>query len=209
MALPFVESPRFPYCPSFGYVTDPEYRVVITRRASGVETRNRAWRYTLVKGTVTVGPRAEGEIQDLLKWWHACGGQAIGFRVQDYVDYKSCQVQFTPTALDQPLIEIPDTGLYQLTKRYEAGVDANSDPIYNLRPIYKPVVGTVVLSGAGSVDYTNGTVSGSSGGTWGGEFDLPMRFDSGFPVEILDQRIESVTFALQELRVNPITGETG
>lgn len=200
MPSSFVESPRFPYCPSFGYTSDAEYRVVITRRASGVEKRNRAWRYTLVKGTVTVGPRREEEIQDLLQWWHACGGTAIGFRVKDYADYKSCYVSQTPTAVDQPLLETDTPGVYQLAKRYFAGIDQDSQPVYGYRPVYKPVSGTVLLSGAGSVDYTTGLVSGSSGGTAGFEYDLPMRFDSGFPVEIIEQRIQSVTFGLTELR---------
>ena len=62
-----------------------------------------------------------------------------------------------------------------------------------------PSSGTIVLSGGGTVDYTTGLVTGGAGGTWGGEFDVPVRFDSGFPVEISNQRIESVTFALQEL----------
>jgi len=37
--------------------------------------------------------------------------------------------------------------------------------------------------------------------TWGGEFDVPVRFDSEFPVELLDQQIQSVTFALMGLRL--------
>jgi uncharacterized protein (TIGR02217 family) len=194
----FLESPRFPGCFSFGFVSDPKYRVVITRRASGVEKRNRGWRYPLASMTATVGPRMEAEIQELLDWWHVLN-QAIGFRVKDYTDFKSCQVQFDPTATDQPLLATDTPGTYQLVKRYQVGA------LYQDRIIYKPVVGTVVLSGAGTVDYTTGLVSGSAGGTWGGEFDLPMRFDSGFPVEIVDQRIESVTFALQELRMRGAT----
>jgi uncharacterized protein (TIGR02217 family) len=198
----FVESPRWPGCPSFGYTSDPEYRVVITRRASGVEKRNRSWLRPLLKLTVTVGPRMEAEIQELLEHWHAVGGQALGWRMKDWADFKSCQVQNTISALDQPLVELPDSsGDYQLVKRYAFGIDEDSQPVYQYRDIYKPVPGTVVLSGAGTVDYTTGIVSGSSGGTWGGEFDIPARYDSNFPIELVDQRIESVTFAIQEIRI--------
>lgn len=192
----FLESPRFPGCPSYGFTSDPEYRVVITRRASGVEKRNRSWVRPLTKMIVTIGPRLEAEIQELLEFYHAVGGTAIGFRVKDFTDFKSCFVGDTPSATDQPQVELPDDpGVYQLVKRYQFG------SLTQDRDIFKPVVGTVVLSGGGVVDYTNGTVSGGGGGTWGGEFDLPMRFDSGFPVEIANQRIESVQFALQELRM--------
>lgn len=202
----FIESPRFDLCPAFGYVSEPEYRVVITRRASGVEKRNRAWLRPLVKFTLTLGPRHENEIQEALQWWHAAGGQARGFRVKDYVDYSSALfMSDTISNLDQPLTLI-SAGVYQLTKRYQVGVDEDSNPVYQDRYIYKPVSGTVLLSGAGSVDYTTGIVTGSSGGTWGGQFDTPVRFESGFPVEIVNQRIESVTFALQELRMS---GEVG
>jgi uncharacterized protein (TIGR02217 family) len=202
----FIESPRFDICPAYGYVSEPEYRVVITRRASGVEKRNRAWLRPLVKFTLTLGPRHENEIQEALEWWHAAGGQARGFRVKDYVDYSSAMLMQTPVSnLDQPLVLI-SAGVYQLTKRYQVGVDEDSNPVYQDRPIYKPVSGTVLLSGAGSVDYTTGVVTGSAGGTWGGQFDVPVRFDSGFPVEIQNQRIESVTFALQELRMTGATG---
>jgi len=203
----FIESPRFPACPSFGYTSEPEYRVVITRRASGVELRNRGWVRPLIKITATVGPRLETDIQELLIWWHAAGGMARGFRVKDYSDYKSCDVNFDPTVNDQPLIETSTPGVYQLTKRYQVGLDENGDPVYQDRYIYKPVSGTIQLSSGGSVDYTTGLVTGGSGGTWGGEFDVPMRFDSGFPIEIQNQRIQSVTFALQELRIG--LGGTG
>ena len=199
MPVSFLESPRFPACFSFGFISDPEYRVVIVRRASGVEKRNRAWRYTLANMQVTVGPRMEAEIQELLDWWHVLD-QSIGFRVKDYTDFKSCQVQIDPLATDQPLVEIPtNPGVYQLTKRYQVGA------LYKDRPIYKPVTGTIVLSGAGTVDYTTGQVTGSAGGTWGGEFDTPVRFEgSTFPIEIVNQRIESVSFALQEIRMTSL-----
>jgi len=201
MAQTFIESPRFPGCPSFGFTSEPDYRVTITRRASGVEKRNRAWLRPLARLTVTVGPRMEAEIQELLEFWHAAGGMARGFRVKDYADFKSCQVQLEPSALGQPLVVTATAGVYQLTKRYQFGIDEDGNPVYQDREIYKPVAGTVLLSGGGSVDYTSGLVTGGAGGTWGGEFDVPCRFDSNFPIELSNQRIESVTFALQELRM--------
>jgi uncharacterized protein (TIGR02217 family) len=198
----FLESPRFPGCPAFGFTSDPEYRVVITRRASGVELRNRAWNYPLTKLTVTVGPRLENEIQELIEFWHVVGGSAVGFRVKDYTDFKSCQVQNEPLVTDQPQVELPDDpGTYQLVKRYQFG------SLTRDRPIYKPVEGTITLSGSGTVDYTTGLVTGGSGGTWSGEFDLPMRFEPTFPIEVVNQRIESVSFALQELRLGGAVGE--
>jgi uncharacterized protein (TIGR02217 family) len=206
----FIESPRWEICPAYGYISEPEYRVVITRRTSGVERRNRSWLRPLLKFTLTLGPRHENEIQEALEWFHVAGGQARGFRIQDRVDYSSARLMETATSpIDQPLVEIAESpGTYQLTKRYQVGIDEDSQPVYQDRPIYKPVSGTVTLSGAGSVDYATGVVTGASPGTtWGGQFDVPVRFESPtFPVEIQNQRIEAVSFALQELRMNGATG---
>lgn len=201
MTAQFMESPAFPGCPSFGFTSDPEYSVAITRTASGYEKRNQNWRYPLQRMTVSIGPRHRNEIEIVHEFFHAVRGRTIPFRVKDWTDYKSSFLDVAVAATDQPLIAIPDSSDYQLTKRYQYGVDQDGDPIYLDRPIYKPVTGTVVLSGAGTVDYATGRVSGSAGGTWGGEFDLPMRFDSGFPVEIENFQIHAVTFALQEIRV--------
>jgi uncharacterized protein (TIGR02217 family) len=201
----FIESPRFDGCPSAGFTSEPEYRVVITRRASGVEKRNRSWTYPLVRLTLTVGPREQDEIQNALAWWHATGGGAIGFRARDYTDHLSCNVGQTPLATDQPLLSLGG-GVYQLNKRYQVGIDQDGNPVYQDRPIYKPVVGTVLLSGAGSVDYETGQVSGSAGGTAGFEFDVPVRFEPSFPVEVVARQIQSVTFSLIELRMNGAVG---
>lgn len=208
--MAFLETPRFPQCPSFGFVSQPRYSTTITRLAGGQEKRNRNWARPLYQYTATVGPRAENDVQALLEFWHAVGGMFEGFRFKDFADFKSCRVGGIVAATDQPLVAIgssPET--YQVTKRYAAGALAQD------RPISKPVEGSILVAADGaplvettdySIDYTTGIVSftaDQSGAvlTWGGEFDVPVRFDSEFPVELLDQQIQSVTFALMELRL--------
>jgi len=207
MSLTFLETPRFPGCPSFGYLSRPEYSVSAVERASGVESRNRNWSLPLHRFTMTVGPRVEAEIQELLDWWHAVGGAAYGFRFKDAADYKSCRAGLEPTASDCPLVPLgttPET--YQMVKRYTIGALSQD------REIYKPVEDTIMIADGGvavsessyTVDYTLGIVSfgyvPSGLLTWGGEFDVPVRFDSEFPVEIQNRKIESVSFELRELR---------
>jgi uncharacterized protein (TIGR02217 family) len=211
----FIESPRFPGCPSFGFTGDPIYDVTITPSASGREIRNRNWSRPLMIYSVLVGPRAEAEIQECRDFYHVAGGTAAAFRMKDYSDYKSCRVNETASAVDQPLIETADSpGIYQMTKRYDVGaLDEDSVAITQDREIYKPVQGTILVAANGVtltettdyvIDYTRGTVdfvgSPSSPLTWGGEFDVPVRFDSGFPVEIINQRIQTVQFTLREIR---------
>lgn len=208
MSEDFLESPRFPGCPSFGYTSTPRYEVTITRTSGGREKRNRNWSRPLYRFDCTVGPRAEDDVQELLEWYHAMGGAECGFRFKDEIDFQSCRVSETPTALDQPLIATGGSPRdYQLVKDYTVGARTQR------REIYKPVSGTLLLAEAGvainsalyEVDYSTGIVSllytpvGAL--TWGGEFDVPVRFDSEFPVELISHRAESVAFALQELRL--------
>jgi len=182
----FIETPRFPGCPSYGFMSSPDYKVTVVATAGGFERRNRNWSRPLTSISVTVGPRREADIKELLDFWHVVGGIATGFRVKDWTDYQ---------ATDEPLVAIGG-GNYQLTKRYDVGASQTQD-----REIYKPVPGTIVLSGGGSLDTTTGVVTGGAGGTWSGEFDLPMRFSSDFPVAVVNLRIQTVTFTLVELRI--------
>lgn len=206
--MSFLESPSFPQCPSFGYTVRPNYSVTIAQAVSGRERRNRNWARALHSFDCTVGPRAVEDIQEILDFWHALGGPEVGFRFRDYNDYKSCQVQDEPTATDQLLELVADSpGGFQLSKAYSAGVRTQ------LRPIYKPVAGTIMVADDGvekdegsdwQLDYATGVVTLSfvpvGELTWGGLFDTPVRFDSEFPVEIVDRAIHSVSFALKELR---------
>lgn len=205
----FIETPKFPGTPKFGLTSEPGYDVSVIRVASGRERRNRNWSRPLTRITITVGPgpRADDEVQELLEYWHGVGGIAVGFRYKDWSDYKSCRVSNTPASIDQPLVLVTGS-VYQLTKRYTAGASVQD------REITKPVSGTLLIADAGTlktetthytVDYATGRVTLSftpSGAmTWGGEFDIPVRFDSSFPVEQIERRVQAVSFTLQEIRV--------
>lgn len=207
--MSFLETPRFPGCPSFGYVSRPMYATNVVRARSGREVRNRYWSRPLYQIDVTVGPRQEEEIQECLEFYHAVGGEECGFRAKDFADYLSCRVGRTPTATDQPLlISSGSPASYQMVKRYTAGVRVQE------REIVKPVEGSILIADDGSlktegahyaIDYASGLVSlyfspvGAL--TWGGEFDTPVRFDGPFPIEIVNKRIQSVSFTLTELRL--------
>jgi uncharacterized protein (TIGR02217 family) len=211
----FLETPDFPACPKYGVISEPEYSVTVVRTASGLERRNRNWSRPLTRVTITVGPgpRADDEVQELLEFYHAMGGSACGFRYRDVADYKSCRKSDTVSSTDQPLVLVDASPTYyQLTKRYTFGAQTQD------REITKPVSGTILIAVDGvlkventdyTIDYTTGQVTflivppGSPVPviTWGGEFDIPVRFDSAFPVEQISHEIESASFVLQEIRV--------
>jgi uncharacterized protein (TIGR02217 family) len=206
----FLETPRFPACPSFGFTAEPMYSVTAVQFASGRERRNRNWQRALHRFTATVGPRAEDEIAEVLEFWHAVGGSAYGFRFRDGVDHLSCAIHETPGPTDQLMILDTDASpdAYQLVKDYAAGA------LSQRREIYKPVAGTIRVAdnavekteGADwTLDETTGlvTLNFSPAGTltWGGEFDVPVRFDSELPIELAEYKIQSCQFVLRELRL--------
>jgi uncharacterized protein (TIGR02217 family) len=206
----FLETPRFPACPKYGVVSDPDYSVTIIRRGGGWERRNQNWQQALRTITITVGPgpRADDEVQELLEFWHAVAGATIGFRYKDESDYKSCRVSETPARTDQPLVLIAGSPTaYQMVKRYTFGALSRD------RTIAKPVQGTILIADAGTlktetthytVDYTTGIVTlnftPTGALTWGGEFDIPARFSPGFPVEQISHQIQAVSFTIEEIR---------
>lgn len=205
----FLEEPQFPGCPSFGFISQPDFSVTIVQLAGGIERRNQLWSRPLHKFTCVVGPRLEEEIQILRDFWMAVGGQECGFRFKDYADFKSCFVSDTPTALDQPILADSDSTGFQLAKFYTAGIRTQ------VRLIQKPVAGTILIANElqqiqseshwdldemTGIIYPNSNFIGAPT-SWGGEFDVPTRFDSPFPVEVANRRIESVQLALMELRL--------
>lgn len=158
---------------------------------------------------VTVGPRAEETVQEIIQWYRAMGGREIGFRFKDFADYKSCHIQSDPTPLDQPVqIVLGHPNQFQLVKEYIYG------PRIQVRQILKPIAATITIEYNGGayvsgVDYTLDDTTGiiTVPGTidpnlmsWGGEFDVPVRFNSELPVSIVDKEIETVNFSLLELR---------
>lgn len=199
----FVETPRFPSCPSFGFTSEPRYSVTHVETASGDEQSNENWLQALHIFTCSIGPQVIEEIAEAAEFYHAMGGTFHRFRFKDYADFKSCRVNLDPTENDQPIVTID--GDKQLVKRYAAGA-ATRD-----RLIQKPVQGTILLASSGvlktegvdyTIDYATGIVTTGLGGvlTWGGEFDVPCRFDSEFPVQIVNLNVHDVQLIIKETR---------
>lgn len=200
----------FPGCPTFGFTVNPRYLVRIVEREGGYERRDRRWSRPLsYYTTVPTGDQAEGDIQNVLAFWHAVGGRAEAFRFKDWSDYKSCPVQDTPTPLDQPLAyEAGSPGGYRLSKEYTVGA------LTQVREIYKPKGDTIRIANAlgveqdastWTIDEATGLLSTGGGfsgvpATWGGEFYVSVRFDSELDLTLSGYQVQAATFALRELR---------
>jgi uncharacterized protein (TIGR02217 family) len=179
---------RFPVNLSLGSVGGPERRTEIVTLTNGFEERNTPWAHSRRRYDAGAGMRSLDDIAVLVAFFEARRGMLHGFRWKDWADYKSCAPSGTPAFGDQR-IGVGDgvATVFSLTKRYAAG----SAPY--LRPISKPVAGTV-LAGVGGDELIGGVHFGADAATGeitfatppepgaevtaGFEFDVPVRFDT-------------------------------
>ncbi|SMX36706.1 DUF2460 domain-containing protein [Maliponia aquimaris] len=179
---------RFPTDLSFGSVGGPERRTDIVALTSGFEERNTPWAHSRRRYDAGLGLRSLDDVADLIAFFEARQGQLYGFRWKDWADFKSCAPSQIPAASDQ-LIGTGDgvAVTFQLSKTYASGGASY------LRPITKPVAGSVLIAvggvaqseGAGfAVDPATGVVTLDVAPGIGVEvragfvYDVPVRFDT-------------------------------
>lgn len=206
--------PVFPKCPTFGFTKRADYSVTIVERASGIRSVNRNWYYPLhIFSAVPMGDRQEDDIHTVARFWHAVGGMSGQFLFNDYTDYKSSiTLAADVTAADQPLTLVDGSPSgYQMLKVYEDDEFAYSQQ----RLIQKPKPGTVRVAntsgveqtaGTFSVDYVTGIINALGGfsgtpGFWGGEFYVPVMFETVPEFMMSNYKIQQTSFALRELRL--------
>ena len=179
---------RFPANLSFGSVGGPERRTEIVTLANGFEERNSPWAHARRRYDAGVGLRSLDDVEALIAFFEARRGQLAGFRWKDWSDFKSCAASGTVGHEDQ-VIALGDGAatVFGLTKTYRSGAQTY------VRPIVKPVIGTVRVAVAGDpkVETLEFGVNGATGlisfavppaigvqVTAGFEFDVPVRFDT-------------------------------
>ncbi len=179
---------RFPTDLSFGALGGPERRTEIVTLSNGFEERNTPWHHSRRRYDAGMGVRSMADLEVLIAFFEARAGQLHSFRWKDWSDFRSAKGQNPITPEDQ-VIAIGDGERrdFQLAKEYRSGAQSY------LRPLKKPVHGTVRLAVAGaemhegidwSIDETTGIVTFVSAPetdapvTAGYEFDVPVRFDT-------------------------------
>lgn len=137
--MSFMESPRFPDDISAGVSFGPEFLTVVARSPAGFEARNRARSRALSNGECAHAVRTVEQLRTLLTFFRSVGGRYSGFRFKDWSDFQLA-------AADSTLVlQAGTVNQYQATKRYRAAIGFEE-----LRPIRKPVAGTVVLKDGGA-----------------------------------------------------------
>ncbi|OWU85315.1 glycoside hydrolase family 24 [Oceanicola sp. 22II-s10i] len=179
---------RFPASLSFGSVGGPERRTDVVTLANGFEERNTPWAHSRRRYDAGVAMRSLDDVEALIAFFEARQGQLYGFRWKDWSEFKSCRAS-REVAFGDQVIAIGDgvRDAFQLAKRYASG------GAEYLRPVRKPVAGTVRLGVGGdalqegvhyAVDPATGLVTlaevPAAGDeiTAGFECDVPVRFDT-------------------------------
>ncbi len=179
---------RFPASLSFGSVGGPERRTDIVTLANGFEERNTPWAHSRRRYDAGLGMRSLDDVETLISFFEARQGQMFGFRWKDWSDFKSGAATAEVDKGDQVIARGDgETTDFQLIKSYSSG------GFSYVRPILKPVLGTVTLGldqdaqreGVDfEVDLATGRVMFSAPPpeqveiTAGFEFDVPVRFDT-------------------------------
>ncbi|MGV3490139.1 MAG: phage distal tail protein, Rcc01695 family [Devosia sp.] len=177
---------RFPLDIALGARGGPERATDIVTLASGREERNSRWQHARRRYNAGYGVKSRADMQAVLAFFEERRGRFHSFLWRDGFDFSS-NGTMAPGATDQ-FIGLGD-GVrisFDLTKRY----GANFDPY--LRPVTKPVAGTVVIAVGGvavpDTDYTVDALTGTvtfdvppapgAAATAGFLFDVPVRFDT-------------------------------
>nr|BDD45283.1 glycoside hydrolase family 24 [bacterium] len=170
---------QFPSDISYGAAGGPAYSTDVVETFGGYEQRNINWADARGKWNVAHGVKTLQQLDELIAFFRARQGKAIGFRFKDWSDYK----------VEGATIGTGDgtTTTFQLKKQYISGADTAE------REIKKPIQGTISVYIDGSpleitteytVNYTTGEISiltpPSNGEiiTADFEFDVPVRFDT-------------------------------
>lgn len=179
---------RFPAALSFGAAGGPERLTEIVTLANGFEERNTPWEHSLRRYDAGLGLQSPDDLQEVIAFFEARRGQLHAFRWKDWADWRSARPSQGLSPFDQR-IGVGDgvTRDFQLVKTYLSG-----EARY-LRPIRKPVAGTVLVALGGdpkvvdqefTLDPATGIVSFAVAPDIGAEiaagyeFDVPVRFDT-------------------------------
>lgn len=192
---------RFPIALGREASASPAFSTAIVTTAGGAEQRNAEW--TDARLTFDAGPglRSEHDLHNLIAFFRARRGAAIGFRLEDPFDNSSNGMTLEPAAADQGLgmgdgvrTEFP------LIKAYGAQV----------RRITRAVAGSVRVSvdgaerTAGWTLLPKGIVAFDAAPAAGAEVRAGFRFD--VPVRFAEDRLElsRTTFATGEIPSVPM-----
>lgn len=174
--MSFVEI-QFPADISYGSSGGPTFSTDVIEAFSGFEQRNINWSAARARYNVAHGVKTQSQLDELIAFFRARQGKAIGFRFKDWTDYQAVAQNIGTGNGSQ--------NVFQLTKKYTSSVTVT-------RVIKKPVnnsalkiyLNAALQSSGYTVNYATGTVTFTTAPGSGVavtadfEFDVPVRFDT-------------------------------
>lgn len=168
---------RFPPAISRGATGGPAFSTTVVETAAGFERRNVNWSTARGRWNIGTGLRRREAFAETIAFFRARRGRAHGFRFKDWTDFRG---------IAEPIGTGEGTRtLFFLARTYASG------GVAPVRPIAKPVAGTVRIYRDGvealtgwSVDVTTGLITFAAPPALGVaisadfEFDVPVRFDT-------------------------------
>lgn len=222
MSGQFVDVYLPPSVPGYPCLSSPVTSTTITAASDGDEGRNRNWQHPLRKFQLPAAVAREWQvISDLIDHFLVLGGPFITFAFRDPMDFATVKLIAAnePTASVLSRIRGTDqafgmgdgfTRTFQLTKTYTRG------PATYVRKIGLPLVASAIVfdNGAPAASYAlsrpGGVVTFDDAPadghalTWGGLFDVPVRFESDDSLDAVLQAYQvggASQFNLQEQRL--------
>jgi uncharacterized protein (TIGR02217 family) len=180
---------------------EPAFSTAIVTTANGAEQRNSEWADARLAFDAGPGVRGEADLHELLAFFRARRGAAIGFRLEDPFDHSSNGMAGAPGAADQTL------GMGDGVRTEFPLVKAYGEQI---RRITRPVAGTVRVSVDGEETVSGwmlgekGIVAFATAPAAGLEIAAGFRFD--VPVRFAEDRLSlsRATFAAGEAPSVPL-----
>ena len=179
----------FPAHISAGMEGGPRFKTSVVGKTAGGEQRNIEWEYARGEWTLDRRNLHLADLVEIDKFFLAHYGMGYSFLFTDWGDYKARMID----SEDNPVLLIAEgttPEITQLKKTYAVGL------LEYVRPIHRPVEGTIVLYGDGvaidesnyEIDYATGLITWNEAYlpaagveiSWGGEFYVPVRFASDY-----------------------------
>jgi len=164
----------------------PGFSTNIVTSASGHEFRNANWSQARLRFDAGPGVRGEAELAELIHFFRARRGPAVGFRFRDPFDHRSGAFGEAPAAGDQLLgIGNGVQSRFALRKRYGAGEE---------RRITRPVAGSVRIALDGVERVTGWTLAPGGWVEFAVAPGMNVEVSAGYlfdvPVRFAEERIE-------------------
>ena len=167
---------RLPTQYSLGARGGPAFSTETVKTVGGQVYTNRNWLLPIHMFDISQSIRTQADFEVVRGLFYNVYGQFSSFRFKHFDDYVCTSANSS--------LSLISGAIYQLNRIYALGTRTF------VRPIYKPVASTVVITrnrggafstAAATVDYATGqaTISGHVAGdlyTWAGQFDVPVAF---------------------------------